>query len=175
MYPADGRKLPDVYTAPADLRDELQSKLGTFPLFNFWGPKASIESSRWIAESAKHVEEKFSPTLSLVYLPHLDYNLQRVGPGDPAAAGDVRQVDDLCGDLIDFYEARGVRVVILSEYGLCDVTTPVHLNRVLRQQGLVDGPGGARPRGARSGASARVRRRGSPGRARLRQRFVKAT
>jgi predicted AlkP superfamily pyrophosphatase or phosphodiesterase len=137
MYPADGRKLPDVYTAPAALRDELQAKLGTFPLFNFWGPRASIESSRWIAESAKHVEEKFSPTLSLVYLPHLDYNLQRVGPGDPAAAGDVGQIDGLCGELITFFESRGVRVVVLSEYGLCDVTTPVHLNRVLRQHGLV--------------------------------------
>ena len=55
----------------------------------------------------------------------------------PAAAADVQQVDELCGDLIGFYEARGVRVVILSEYGLCDVTTPVHINRVLRQQGLI--------------------------------------
>jgi predicted AlkP superfamily pyrophosphatase or phosphodiesterase len=137
MYPADGRKLPDVHTAPGSLRDELQSKLGTFPLFSFWGPKASIESTRWIAESAKHVEQKFSPTLSLVYLPHLDYNLQRVGPGDPAAAGDVQQIDELCGDLISFCEARGVQVIILSEYGLCDVTMPVHINRVLRQQGLV--------------------------------------
>jgi predicted AlkP superfamily pyrophosphatase or phosphodiesterase len=137
MYPADGRKLPDVYTAPGNLRDELQSKLGTFPLFSFWGPKAAIESTRWIGESAKYVEQKFSPTLSLVYLPHLDYNLQRVGPSDPAAAADVHQIDVVCGDLIRFYEARGVQVVILSEYGLCDVTTPVPINRVLRQQGLV--------------------------------------
>jgi predicted AlkP superfamily pyrophosphatase or phosphodiesterase len=137
MYPADGRKLPDVYTAPPGLRDELQSALGTFPLFNFWGPRASIESTRWIAESAKHVEQKYSPTLSLVYLPHLDYNLQRVGPGNPAAAVDVRQVDDVCGDLMGFYEARGVQVVVLSEYGLCDVTTPVHVNRVLREHGLL--------------------------------------
>jgi predicted AlkP superfamily pyrophosphatase or phosphodiesterase len=137
MYPADGRKLPDVYTAPAGLRGELQAKLGTFPLFNFWGPRASIESTRWIAESAKHIELKFSPTLSLVYLPHLDYNLQRVGPGDPAAAGDVQQVDEVCGDLIGFYEGRGIQVILLSEYGLCDVTTPVHINRVLRQRGLV--------------------------------------
>ena len=75
--------------------------------------------------------------MSLVYLPHLDYNLQRVGPGNPAAAADVGQVDALCGDLIGFYESRGVQVVVLSEYGLCDVTTPVHINRVLRQQGLV--------------------------------------
>jgi predicted AlkP superfamily pyrophosphatase or phosphodiesterase len=137
MYLADGRKLPDVYTSPAGLRDELQSKLGTFPLFSFWGPRAAIESTRWIAEAAKHVETQFSPTLSLVYLPHLDYNLQRVGPSDPAAAVDIQQVDELCGDLIDFYEARGVQVVILSEYGLCDVTTPVHINRVLREHRLI--------------------------------------
>ena len=45
--------------------------------------------------------------------------------------------DELCGDLIAFYEARGVQVVILSEYGLCDVTTPVHINRVLREHGLI--------------------------------------
>jgi predicted AlkP superfamily pyrophosphatase or phosphodiesterase len=137
MYPADGRKLPDVYTVPANLRDQLQEKLGTFPLFNFWGPRASIESTAWIAESAKHVEQQFTPTLSLVYLPHLDYNLQRVGPNSSTAAGDMQQIDDLCAELIAFYEGRGIRVILLSEYGLCEVTTPVHLNRVLRQQGFI--------------------------------------
>jgi predicted AlkP superfamily pyrophosphatase or phosphodiesterase len=137
MYPADGRKLPDVYTVPAQLRDELQQRLGTFPLFNFWGPKASIESSRWIAEAAKHVERTSSPTLTLVYLPHLDYNLQRVGPGAAAAREDVRQVDALCADLIRYYEAAGAQVIVLSEYGLCDVSVPVHLNRVLRERGLL--------------------------------------
>jgi predicted AlkP superfamily pyrophosphatase or phosphodiesterase len=137
MYLADGRKLPDVYTTPADLRADLQSDLGRFPLFEFWGPKASIASTQWIALAATHVEQRFSPTLTLVYLPHLDYNLQRVGPGDPAAAGDIRQIDGVCGDLIDFYEDRGVRVLVLSEYGLSDVHTPVHLNRMLRQHGLL--------------------------------------
>ena len=39
MYPADGRKLPDVYTQPADLRPALQKRFGQFPLFNFWGPE----------------------------------------------------------------------------------------------------------------------------------------
>jgi predicted AlkP superfamily pyrophosphatase or phosphodiesterase len=137
MYPADGRKLPDVYTAPANLRVQLQEKLGTFPLFNFWGPRASIESSAWIAESAKYVERQFAPTLSLVYLPHLDYNLQRVGLNAGAATADMRQVDDLAADLIAFYESRGIQVMVLSEYGLCEVTTPVHLNRVLRQHGFI--------------------------------------
>jgi predicted AlkP superfamily pyrophosphatase or phosphodiesterase len=134
MYLADGRKLPDVYTTPPDLRDRLQDVLGQFPLFEFWGPKASIASTQWIAESAKLVEQRFSPTLTFVYLPHLDYNLQRVGPSDPAAADDVLEVDEVCGDLIGFYEERGVQVIVLSEYGLTDVDTPIHLNRILRAE-----------------------------------------
>jgi len=137
MYPADGRKLPDVYSHPARLRRELQARLGTFPLFNFWGPRASIASTQWIAEASKLVEEEFNPTLTLVYLPHLDYNLQRVGPSHPAALTDVRQVDEICGDLIGFYERRGAAVVVLSEYGIRDVSRPVHINRALRERGLV--------------------------------------
>jgi predicted AlkP superfamily pyrophosphatase or phosphodiesterase len=137
MYPADGRKLPDVYAAPESLRSELQQRLGTFPLFNFWGPRASIASTQWIADAAKYVEQKFGPTLTLVYLPHLDYNLQRVGPGSPAALEDVRQVDALGADLIRFYEARGANVIVLSEYGLHDVSTPIHINRVLRDRGFI--------------------------------------
>ena len=137
MYPADGRKLPDVYTAPGRLRGELQKRLGTFPLFHFWGPRASIESSRWIAEAARIVEREFAPTLTLVYIPHLDYNLQRVGPGEPASRQDVGEVDTLCADLVREYEAAGARVIVLSEYGIRDVSTPVHLNRGLREQGLI--------------------------------------
>jgi predicted AlkP superfamily pyrophosphatase or phosphodiesterase len=137
MYPADGRKIPDVYTAPGALRDELQADFGTFPLFEFWGPRASINSTRWIAEAAKRVEQKFNPTLTLVYLPHLDYNLQKAGPDVTNVAADLRDVDDVAGSLIDFYEQRGARVLVLSEYGIAPVTTPVHLNRVLRQAGTI--------------------------------------
>ena len=136
MYPADGRKIPDVYTRPSSLRDELQSALGTFPLFEFWGPRAGIRSTAWIADAARHVDRKFNPTLTLIYLPHLDYNLQRVGPG-PAAAQDLRQVDAVCGDLIRHYETAGARVIVLSEYGIGAVSRPVHLNRVLREHGLL--------------------------------------
>jgi predicted AlkP superfamily pyrophosphatase or phosphodiesterase len=137
MYPADGRKIPDVYTAPGGLRDELQAELGTFPLFEFWGPRASINSTRWIAEAARRVEQKHNPTLTLVYLPHLDYNLQRVGPDPSLAAPDLRDVDNVAGDLIDWYEARGARVVVLSEYGLVNVSRPVHINRLLRERGMI--------------------------------------
>jgi predicted AlkP superfamily pyrophosphatase or phosphodiesterase len=137
LYPADGRKIPDIYTQPASLRPELQARLGTFPLFEFWGPGASIRSSRWIADSAKYVEEKHNPTLTLIYLPHLDYNLQRLGPGDPAIHNDLAEIDAVCGDLIAFYEARGAQVIALSEYGITPVSTPIHLNRILREHGLI--------------------------------------
>ncbi len=136
MYPADGRKIPDVYTSPDYLRDELQSTLGTFPLFEFWGPRAGIRSTQWIADAAKLVERRYQPTLTLVYLPHLDYNLQRVGPG-AAAANDLREVDAVCGDLIRHFESNGTRVIVLSEYGIREVSRPIHLNRVLRQHGLI--------------------------------------
>jgi predicted AlkP superfamily pyrophosphatase or phosphodiesterase len=137
MYPADGRKLPDVYTNPPQLRHDLQAKLGTFPLFEFWGPRAGIRCSQWIAEAAKHVEEHHHPTLTLVYLPHLDYNLQRLGVSNPAIAADLTAIDRVTGDLIAFYENRGARVIVLSEYGITDVSTPVHINRALREAGMV--------------------------------------
>lgn len=137
MYPADGRKLPDIYTQPAELRAELQAELGPFPLFDFWGPKTSIRSSQWIAESAKRVDQRFRPTLSLIYLPHLDYNLQRLGPSHPAIEQDLREIDTVCQELIAYYEAQGARVIVLSEYGITSVETPVHLNRALRSAGLL--------------------------------------
>ncbi|ARA92248.1 alkaline phosphatase family protein [Rhodothermaceae bacterium RA] len=137
MYPADGRKLPDVYTWPPALRFELQERLGPFPLFEFWGPGTTIRSSQWIARAAMDVERRFAPTLSLVYLPHLDYNLQRLGPDDPAVATDLREIDAVCEELVTFYEERGVTVMLLSEYGITGVTRPVALNRVLREAGLI--------------------------------------
>lgn len=137
QYLADGRKLPDCYTQPADLRDKLQEKLGTFPLFNYWGPKTSIKSSKWIADASKFTDDLYDPTLTLIYLPHLDYNLQRLGPSNPRIAKDLQEIDTICADLIQFYEAKGAQVIILSEYGISDVDHPVHLNRVLREHGYI--------------------------------------
>jgi len=137
MYPADGRKIPDIYTQPADLRTELQAELGTFPLFDFWGPKTSIKSSQWIADAAKHVDHKHNPTLTLIYLPHLDYGLQRLGPHDPGLRAELQEIDAVCGDLLDFYKARQAQVIVLSEYGLTEVSTPVHINKLLRLNGLI--------------------------------------
>ncbi|WP_304231980.1 alkaline phosphatase family protein [Jiulongibacter sediminis] len=137
QYRADGQKKPDCYAKPGALRDELKQQLGTFPLFDFWGPRTTIKSSKWIAEASKVVEEKYSPTLLLVYLPHLDYVLQKFDQANPNVAKDLQEIDDLCKDLISTLEKRGMEVMVLSEYGISKATQPVHLNRRFRENGLI--------------------------------------
>ncbi len=143
MYPADGRKFFDIYAWPYSIREGIKRELGEFPFPAFWGPAAGVDSSRfaadavskWIAESAKWMERKFAPTLNLIYLPHLDYNLQRLGPGHPMIASDLKRIDAIIGDLIDFFAQQSVEVVLLSEYGISAVDTPMHLNRLFRERG----------------------------------------
>src|ERR1700722_11459204 len=107
MYPADGSKVFDIYSWPYSIREEIKTDLGEFPFPTFWGPAAGIQTpqgapdaaTRWIAESAKWIEKKYAPSLSLVYLPHLDYNLQRLGPKHPNIACDLREIDAIVGGL----------------------------------------------------------------------------
>jgi predicted AlkP superfamily pyrophosphatase or phosphodiesterase len=165
IYKADGGKVFDIYSWPYSIREEIKRDLGEFPFFGFWGPAAGIKTpqgsadcaTRWIAESAKLIENKFSPTLNLIYLPHLDYNLQRHGvkllnrsivesanastiqpfndSTNPRIFPDLHAIDAIVGDLIDFFGKRGVQIVLLSEYGITNVDTPVHLNRIFRERG----------------------------------------
>jgi len=137
-YPADGRKLFDSYSQPVGLKDDLQNKLGIFPLLKFWGPGANIESSRWIADASIEVMRQQNPSLTLVYLPHLDYNLQRLGTSDPAIADDIRAIDVEAGKLIVAAKASGAEIIVLSEYAITNVDRPIHINRILREHGLVD-------------------------------------
>ncbi|HVY63136.1 MAG TPA: alkaline phosphatase family protein [Planctomycetota bacterium] len=136
-YPADGRKIPGIYTEPPALEGDLEGALGPFPLFSFWGPGANIDSSRWIARAARRVLEREKPGLTLVYLPHLDYDLQRLGPGDERIPAAVEAVDALVEDLAERAREQGAGVVVLSEYGIEAATTPVHVNRALREAGLL--------------------------------------
>jgi len=151
IYPADGRKVFDIYTFPSSIRTDIKKDLGEFPFATFWGPAAGVRTpqgahdaaSRWIAESAKWIESKYHPTLNLIYLPHLDYNLQRHGPYAVANAPgvnsqiipDLQSIDAIVGDLLDFFSRQSVQVILLSEYGITNVNQPIHLNRLFRSQG----------------------------------------
>ncbi len=136
-YLADGRKMPDVYSHPAELRDTLQEELGTFPLFHFWGPKTSIKSSQWIADATIKTDKLHDPTLTLVYLPHLDYNLQRHGLNFDVISKDLNEIDAIVKQLVTYYQKQDANIVLLSEYGITNVNNPIHLNRILRKEGYV--------------------------------------
>lgn len=136
-YLADGRKMPDCYSHPAGLRDELQEKFGQFPLFQFWGPGANIKSTQWIADASMYTDNKYDPTLTLIYLPHLDYCLQKFGPDFSKIADELRQIDSVIEQLIEFYQNKNAKLIILSEYGIAPVNNPVHLNRLFREHNLL--------------------------------------
>ena len=137
QYHADGVKLPDCYTHPQELRDVLQSELGTFPLFHYWGPGADIRSSAWIARAAMKVDAIHDPTLTLVYLPHLDYCLQKFGPRGQEIPEELRRLDAVVQELVGYFERQGADVLLLSEYGITEVHHPIHINRLLREHGYL--------------------------------------
>ncbi len=137
VYHADGRKDPDCYTQPPGLHDELTAALGTFPLFDYWGPRAGLASSVWICRAAEHIMARHSPDLTLVYVPHLDYDLQRYGPAAPQAAAAAASLDEVLGPLLAAARARGATVLALSEYGITPAAQPVGINRALRSEGLL--------------------------------------
>ena len=137
-YLADGRKMPDCYSQPSELRDILQEKLGQFPLFQFWGPGANIKSTQWIADASIITDELYDPTLTLIYLPHLDYCLQKFGPDLSLIHKDLNEIDDVIKKLVIYYEGKGARVLILSEYGISPVNNPIHINRIFREHDLLN-------------------------------------
>jgi predicted AlkP superfamily pyrophosphatase or phosphodiesterase len=136
-YLADGRKMPDCYSHPPQLRDYLQKELGEFPLFQFWGPGANIKSTQWIADASILTDNAYNPTLTLIYLPHLDYGLQKFGPDLNVMKQDLLDIDKVVEKLVSHYSRNGAKIILLSEYGITKVSQPVYLNRALREAGLL--------------------------------------
>lgn len=137
IYRSDGLKLPNTYSHPPEFTSLAKEKLGPFPLFQFWGPLTTIKSTDWIARATALNMETQKPSLCLSYLPHLDYNLQRIGANDPAIAKDVQELDEVVSFLIKIAESLNYEVIILSEYGIQDVDQPIHINRALRSHGYI--------------------------------------
>lgn len=121
---------------------QLVKHLGDFPFFSFWGPSAGLACSQWIADAAARVLRVNQPELTLVYLPHLDYDFQRLPYHDPAR---VAEVDQCVGKVIDAAAEVDTQVIVVSEYGLVPVSRAIMINQRLREAGLLvvrDGPFG---------------------------------
>jgi predicted AlkP superfamily pyrophosphatase or phosphodiesterase len=136
-YAADGNKAFGVYGTPEGLTNRLEPELGKFPFHTFWGPSAGLACTEWIAQCAVSIVLDERPDLTLVYLPHLDYDPQRLGPSGSDMNRLVGELDEACLPLLHAAKSAGARVWVVSEYGHCDVSRPVYLNRTLRRAGLL--------------------------------------
>ncbi|MGQ5609830.1 alkaline phosphatase family protein, partial [Streptomyces sp. EKS3.2] len=99
---------------------------------------ADLVSSQWIIDATRHIMHTRHPDLTLCYLPHLDYDLQRYGPDDPRSHKAATDLDTALAPLLDDARTEGRTVVALSEYGITPVSRPVDINRALRRAGLLE-------------------------------------
>jgi predicted AlkP superfamily pyrophosphatase or phosphodiesterase len=136
-YGADGNKFFDVTGTPPVLPEMVKGRLGPFPFATFWGPMAGLACTQWIAQCAALVMAQTRPDLTLVYLPHLDYDPQRFGPDNCDIPHLIGELDAACEPLLDEARRCGAAVWVVSEYGHVAVQRPVLLNRALREADLL--------------------------------------
>jgi hypothetical protein len=136
-YGADGDKVFGIAGTPDGLCERLERRLGPFPFHTFWGPRAGLACTEWIARCAGEIIKTDRPELTLVYLPHLDYDPQRFGPSGCDLARLVHELDDAFASVLEPARSAGARVWVVSEYGHVDVQRPILLNRTLRVAGLL--------------------------------------
>jgi predicted AlkP superfamily pyrophosphatase or phosphodiesterase len=137
-YGADGNKVFGISGTPLGFAERLERRVGPFPFASFWGPLAGRGCTEWIARAAAEVLETPPPHLTLVYLPHLDYDPQRFGPERCSMPRLVAELDAACEPLLQAARAAGARVWVVSEYGHQQVRQAVTPNQLLRQVGLLD-------------------------------------
>ena len=141
IHNPDGSESLWCYTRPPELYGTLRDGLGHFPLQNFWGPLAGIQSSRWIADSAVLAARQWRPDFFYIYLPHLDYAAQRSGPDSVEADIAVADLDELIGQLTGGLReayAEELLWLVAGEYAITPVDHVAYPNRVLRQAGLLE-------------------------------------
>jgi len=136
-YGADGSKAFDILAYPEEWEARLKGRLGAFPFHTFWGPMAGLPCTEWVARCGAEVinAAEGPPDLTLVYLPHLDYETQRLGPDGCDWPRLVGELDQACAPLLDACVQKGVRVLVVNEYSHIQVDTPIHINRFLREKG----------------------------------------
>jgi predicted AlkP superfamily pyrophosphatase or phosphodiesterase len=133
--------VPWCYSKPVGYYERLAERHGEFQLPWYWGPLAGSKASDWIAKAALDTLEEHRPTVTFVYLPHLDYNTQRFGADSDQFKADLKRMDEIVGEIVAGLERLGLRddtaIVAVSEYAMTNVQRPVLLNRALREQGLL--------------------------------------
>jgi hypothetical protein len=133
----DGKTIASCFSRPRDLYQRLTAQLGPFPLHQYWGPMASLPASQWIINAAMEVWRHDPVDLQMVYVPHLDYNLQRLGPDHPAITKDAADVSALLTPLVEQVRKDGGIPIIAGDYAMNSVSRAIFPNRALRDAGLL--------------------------------------
>jgi predicted AlkP superfamily pyrophosphatase or phosphodiesterase len=139
IHKHSGGMIQDCFAKPDGLYERLIEKTGRpFNLMNYWGPLASRKSSDWIADATCAVMEMDdAPELLMTYIPHLDYDLQRFGPGSHQAQAASRVLAEILTQLRNQAERHGYEFLIFGDYAMEPVTSgAVFPNRALREAGL---------------------------------------
>lgn len=129
------------YSKPVNYYEEISKEVGEFNLMNYWGPFASIKSSEWISKSVQYTIKNHRPNLIYAYFPQLDYSAQKFGHSGSQVIEDLIQIDNYVGNIIEKVKEAGIfddtHFLLLSEYGFNDVADAIPINRILRENGLL--------------------------------------
>lgn len=124
------------YTKPADLASKLQHDFGTFPLHRYWGPLASPKVGNTVVNHVEATVRYLDPDIVLCYLPTLDYDLQRFGPGDSRCNRSFKILSHELKRLVALAEKHNAELTLFGDYAIAPVTAaPVLPNTLLRKQG----------------------------------------
>lgn len=63
--------------------------------------------------------------------------MQKWGQDFGKISNDLREIDKVVEELVNYFTSKNAGVILLSEYGITNVNQPIHLNRTLRENGLV--------------------------------------
>ena len=109
------------------------------PAVQVLGAGADIASSAWIARAtharARHAQADAHALLPAA--PRLQPAAARPRPRTIPRIKRSAEIDALAGELIEQAERDGARVIVVSEYGITPVRDAVHINRALREAGLI--------------------------------------
>ncbi len=135
-----GGMIEDCYCQPHGLYEGLCRRIGRrFKLRQYWGPLASAAVGDWIVEATAEVltAPELAPDLCFTYLPSLDYDLQRAGPGsNPRAQAARTAVTQQLAALYAAAREAGYEVLVFSDYNIGATTEAVYPNRALLDAGF---------------------------------------
>ena len=140
IHKPDGSEDLWCYTKPQEFYGDLLSEFGHFPLKHFWGPIANIKSTKWILDSAGACAEQFHPNFFYIYLPHLDYAAQKLGPDSDLAIAALGELDTVIGEMKETFEKAyesPISWMVVSEYVITEVDHVSYPNRSLRDAGML--------------------------------------